>query len=305
MNFNIDKIFEITCVCVLRCRDNELLNQARAEGREEGVELLLRRVEADFVTECLLPLSRGVQALLLAIRFNGQEAAMQAAAELEEAACSLFTRTDSYADKIVSARVLVLCYLFLNNFLATDGSEADVGNAVDHIHAMFEELCECPEVASAIHFELAKKTFSSLPGGRRSRQAALADLADLRQDVQTFTRYVLDVKDDKKETVFLHSIKPYQAVVHSRAINRALVYRQHLFTASADGTVKMFDCVTMSEKGLLVGHKKDVLSMAASDGRLFTGSRDKTIRIWDLLTLKESKICFRKHQNAVTGRLCS
>lgn len=285
-----------------------MLDQARARGGGEGLELLLREVEGLFsaVVEVgsapdIRRVGNALQSVLLAAQFDDGEAADQAVTELEQLACDVFTSTDLYSDKILTTRVLVFCYLYLNHYFGDDPSAVDIGNAVEHICAMFETLCESPEVVDALHYELAKKTFSSLPGGRKARQVLLKDIADIRQDVQTLTGYLLDIKDAKGKNVNLYDMKAYKMVVHIDTIHQLLVYRGRLYSASADGTIKVFDAFTLIEQGCLISHKKSVLCMAAIDGRLYSGSCDKTIRIWDVATNKECKVSFRKHQNDVTS----
>lgn len=307
---SINRMFKAICTSVLCQRDGELLHCAIEKGRQEGSEEVSKALESMFSAhsdtwpesaELIRGISRTMQSLLLAVSFEDTDAAALAATELEEITCDFFTKTDCYSLKIMATRVLVFCYLYLHRLLGEDLSTGDAGRAIENIHAMFEALCGFPDVVSALHYELAKKSFSSLPGGRKSRQMLLKDIADIRQDVQTLAGYLLDVKNESGEIILMHDMKPYKAVVHTQCIHGLLVYRHFLFTASADGTVKVFDCLTLSEKGCFVGHKKDVLCMAASAGKLFTGSSDRAIRVWDLSQFKESKHSFRKHQNDVTA----
>jgi len=61
-----------------------------------------------------------------------------------------------------------------------------------------------------------------------------------------------------------------------------------LYTASDDGTVKIFDAREGHHVGTITGHSSWVLSVDCSpDGtHLATGSSDKTVKIWDLRTRK-------------------
>lgn len=60
-------------------------------------------------------------------------------------------------------------------------------------------------------------------------------------------------------------------------------------TASADGTVSLWDASTLAQKGVLKGHSSSVFGLDFSlDGRMIvTTSRDNTIRLWDAATAKE------------------
>lgn len=60
-------------------------------------------------------------------------------------------------------------------------------------------------------------------------------------------------------------------------------------TASADGTVSLWDASTLAQKGVLKGHSSSVFGLDFSlDGRMIvTTSRDNSIRLWDAATAKE------------------
>ena len=74
------------------------------------------------------------------------------------------------------------------------------------------------------------------------------------------------------------------------AVERALgLARPRFVSGSWDGTVKVWDAVTLKELETLSGHEGNVLSLAWSpDGRRFvSGSSDGTVKVWDAGTLKE------------------
>ncbi len=62
-----------------------------------------------------------------------------------------------------------------------------------------------------------------------------------------------------------------------------------LASASAKGTVKLFDVASGRLQGTLTGHAGKVTCMTelASHGRLITGSDDRTIRLWDINRFEE------------------
>ena len=100
----------------------------------------------------------------------------------------------------------------------------------------------------------------------------------------------------------LHDIKPYQLVAHTGTIHEMLIHKRCLFTASGDGTIKMWDCHTLLENHCMAGHKKAVFCLAAKGDILFSGSADHTIRMWNLANnCKEAKTSLRKHQNHVNS----
>jgi hypothetical protein len=334
---NSHKLLEVVCGCILGLRDGELIAQLQRRGLEDGMETLLAELEQMFsqVAEggggrgggssssdkydqkteeedsksdtsprasAMPRLSRGLQAVLLSLQFGEDEdGTYQSVLQLEELSREVFTTAD-YSEKIIAARILVFCYLYINKYFGADMRDFETRYAIDHISAMFDALCESPEIAEALHYELGKKSYSSLPGGRKSRQILLKDIADIRHDVQSLTGYLLDIRHENcEEVVLLHDMKPYQLVAHTDTIHEMLVHNRCLFTASADGTIKIWDCLSLSPRGLLTGHKKAVLCLAASGAVLFSGSADRTIRVWDLGTQQEAKISLRKHQNEVTS----
>lgn len=69
------------------------------------------------------------------------------------------------------------------------------------------------------------------------------------------------------------------------------------FSASWDGTVRLWNVATGATISKLIGHKRDVLSVAlsADDRQIITGSLDKDIKIWN--TRSECKYTVEKNQH--------
>ena len=61
---------------------------------------------------------------------------------------------------------------------------------------------------------------------------------------------------------------------------------QMLFTASDDGTIKIFDSKAGTHIGTMSGHASWVLTLACNPNgtQIATGSSDRTVRVWDLKT---------------------
>jgi WD40 repeat protein len=74
-----------------------------------------------------------------------------------------------------------------------------------------------------------------------------------------------------------------------------------LASASADGTVRVWDAADGTERACLRGHAKDVLDVAfaPSGGLLASASRDGTVRLWEVGGWAE-RACLRGHAGAVS-----
>ena len=74
----------------------------------------------------------------------------------------------------------------------------------------------------------------------------------------------------------------------------------HLFSASADKTIRVWDTQTRRCVHVLEEHTRPVLSLAVSQrhGKLFSGSYDCSIRVWDLVTYRRVR-SLHGHTDAV------
>eukprot|EP00800_Vazella_pourtalesii_P016466 TRINITY_DN4767_c0_g3_i2.p1 TRINITY_DN4767_c0_g3~~TRINITY_DN4767_c0_g3_i2.p1 ORF type:complete len:317 (-),score=51.52 TRINITY_DN4767_c0_g3_i2:503-1417(-) len=74
-------------------------------------------------------------------------------------------------------------------------------------------------------------------------------------------------------------------VGHTRYINSCVVSSLHnsLFTASTDGTIRVWDLTKLECTGVIKGHKGVVqcLTLSPDQTRLVSGSGDSTIKVWD------------------------
>ncbi|KAI6645902.1 WD repeat, SAM and U-box domain-containing protein 1 isoform X2 [Oopsacas minuta] len=72
---------------------------------------------------------------------------------------------------------------------------------------------------------------------------------------------------------------------HTKYINSCVISAHYntLFTASTDGTIRVWDLMKMECTGVIKGHKGVVqcLALSPDEGRLVSGSGDSTIRVWD------------------------
>ena len=75
---------------------------------------------------------------------------------------------------------------------------------------------------------------------------------------------------------------------------------RHLFSASADKTIRVWDTTTRRCLHVLEEHTRPVLSLAVSErhAKLFSGSYDCSIRVWDLNTYRRVK-SLHGHTDAV------
>lgn len=67
---------------------------------------------------------------------------------------------------------------------------------------------------------------------------------------------------------------------HTAGITAAAAHAAHVFTGSADSTVRGFDVNTGALAFVLEGHTAAVAALAVVDGLLFSGAADKTLRVW-------------------------
>ena len=74
------------------------------------------------------------------------------------------------------------------------------------------------------------------------------------------------------------------------------------FSASWDGTVRLWQINTGKTINRLVGHSKDVLSVALSpdDRQIITGSLDRSIRIWNTRCECKHIVDKNQHTDAVS-----
>jgi F-box/WD-40 domain protein 7 len=62
--------------------------------------------------------------------------------------------------------------------------------------------------------------------------------------------------------------------------------KSRLFSASYDGTLRVWDTCTLECLAVLKGHTGPVRTLVKCGNKVFSGSYDKTVRVWDVDTLK-------------------
>ncbi|KAF9117723.1 hypothetical protein BGW39_001856, partial [Mortierella sp. 14UC] len=77
---------------------------------------------------------------------------------------------------------------------------------------------------------------------------------------------------------------------------------QQLATGGADNKVKLWNCDTLQQSGLLQGHSDGVACLAFSpDGSMLaSGSNDNTVRLWDTMS-GDSRSILQGHSNIISG----
>lgn len=101
---------------------------------------------------------------------------------------------------------------------------------------------------------------------------------------RTMIRWDLDPKKDTdEEKEWGKPRKLYTG--HSHFIEEICLTgdSKYCFSASWDGTVRLWNVDSGKTFSKLIGHSRDVLSVAISpdDRQIITGSRDKSIKIWN------------------------
>ena len=66
---------------------------------------------------------------------------------------------------------------------------------------------------------------------------------------------------------------------HTDAVRALATSDNKLFSGSYDGTVKVWDVVTLECLKTLAGHTGPVRTLVSSGGHMFSGSYDKTVRL--------------------------
>ncbi|CEM27564.1 unnamed protein product [Vitrella brassicaformis CCMP3155] len=89
---------------------------------------------------------------------------------------------------------------------------------------------------------------------------------------------------------------------HSDAVTHLVVYGREIYSASEDGTIKVWDTKSRRLLDDLHGHDGGILRMAFSDTLLYTASRDASIRSWDL---EEMKMRIREREECRENELFS
>lgn len=102
------------------------------------------------------------------------------------------------------------------------------------------------------------------------------------------------VTDDVPETI------PAQQILqgHDEIVWAMEVSGRHLFSASADKTIRVWDTMALRCVTVLEDHTRPVLSLAVTDTHLYSGSYDCTIRVWELETLTRVAV-LEGHTDAV------
>jgi len=82
----------------------------------------------------------------------------------------------------------------------------------------------------------------------------------------------------------------------------ALAYddESHLFSASGDRSIKVWDLETLECKATLKEHDNNVYALALNRTHLFSGSWDNTIKVWDLKSYKCQRT-LKVHTNYVSA----
>jgi guanine nucleotide-binding protein subunit beta-2-like 1 protein len=101
---------------------------------------------------------------------------------------------------------------------------------------------------------------------------------------KTLIKWELDMKKDEEEDREWGRPKK-MFTGHSHFISEVKLTgdSRFCFSASWDGTVRLWNVATGRTISKLIGHKKDVLSVAlsADDRQIITGGLDKEIKIWN------------------------
>jgi WD40 repeat protein len=73
-------------------------------------------------------------------------------------------------------------------------------------------------------------------------------------------------------------VTPDTGAGHTDAVRALATSDDRLFSGSYDGTVKVWDVVTLECLKTLAGHTGPVRTLVSSGGHMFSGSYDKTVR---------------------------
>lgn len=123
------------------------------------------------------------------------------------------------------------------------------------------------------------KSFSARPALAFSIDGGSAIVVDASEGVSANTMALIDLATDSARVRFQGHERPIQDVILSAD-------GFTLFSASMDGTIRIWDVVTGQQKDVLSGHTATVwaIDLSADGSRLLSSSADNTIRLWDVRT---------------------
>ena len=120
---------------------------------------------------------------------------------------------------------------------------------------------------------------------------------------KTLIKWELDMKKDEEEDREWGRPKK-MFTGHSHFISEVKLTgdSRFCFSASWDGTVRLWNVATGRTISKLIGHKKDVLSVAlsADDRQIITGGLDKEIKIWNTRSELKHTVDKQQHEDAVS-----
>merc|ERR1712226_347732 len=120
---------------------------------------------------------------------------------------------------------------------------------------------------------------------------------------KTLIKWELDMKKDEEEDrEWGRPKKMFTGHSHFISEVRLTGDSRFCFSASWDGTVRLWNVATGRTISKLIGHKKDVLSVAlsADDRQIITGGLDKEIKIWNTRSELKHTVDKQQHEDAVS-----
>lgn len=203
----------------------------------------------------------------------------------KQAVAAFHTTTLAFEGKSCAIRIKVLCHMYINEYFTAP--RPDIAQITGHCVTAFCMLRDCTEAKEAIETEFNGTMFSIWRSGssKGDRHKLLDGLLQLKNCIEDYLGCTLQIVDSKgKEVCATSKLPAKQLKGHTNKLMDLVHIEDHLFSASHDGTIRVWDMQGNVEVASLTGHSGPVTDLVVLPikGVIVSRSADNTVRAWNV-----------------------